>query len=369
MGLFSKKIESYLGVDIGAGSVKVVECRNDRKRARLSTYGFAEMETGSTNPASNLGSDLDGIAATLKEVCVKAKTESKRAVTSLPIAAVFSSIISLPAMPKKELPAAVQWEAKKLVPLPIEEMILDWKPLGEPSEPSVPSPGAKAGARDPDRAPKTIRVLLTGAPKGLVQQYLTVFKRAGLELASLETEAFALIRSLVGDDPSVILILDIGFARTSMVIVDAATPMLSRSVDVGGQHFSRAIAETMGTDPEAAEQFKLDLAVMPTTGAGGGLPVILPRTLAPVIQEVRYGVNLYLSQEEHRGRVVEKVILAGGSALLPGLTDALASELNLRVFVGDPWARVIYPPDLRPALDTIGPRFAVAVGLAMREIA
>lgn len=365
MGLFSKKIESYLGVDIGAGSVKVVECRNDKKRARLSTYGFAEMETGSTNPASNLGSDLDGIAATLKEVCTKAKVESKRAVTSLPIAAVFSSIISLPMMSKKELPAAVQWEAKKLVPLPIEEMILDWKELGSGGRDQ--GSGADHGPPTTDHRAVT-RVLLTGAPKGLVQQYLTVFKRAGLELVSLETEAFALIRSLVGDDPSVILILDIGFARTSMVIVDAATPMLSRSVDVGGQHFSRAIAETMGTDPTAAEQFKLDLAVMPSTSAGGGLPAILPRTLAPVIQEVRYGVNLYLSQEEHRGRVVEKVILAGGSALLPGLTDALARELNLRVFVGDPWARVMYPPDLRPALDTIGPRFAVAVGLAMREI-
>ncbi len=364
MGLFSKKIESYLGVDIGAGSVKVVECRNDRKRARLSTYGFAEMETGSTNPTSNLGSDLDGIAATLKEVCGRAKVESKRAVTSLPIAAVFSSIISLPIMPKKELPAAVQWEAKKLVPLPIEEMILDWKLLTS-DEDLKKDASAKGGSASGGKA---IRVLLTGAPKGLVQQYLTVFKRAGLELASLETEAFALIRSLVGGDPSVILILDIGFARTSMVIVDAATPMLSRSVDVGGKDFSRALAETMGTDASTAEQFKLDLAVMPNAGAGGGLPAILPRTLAPVIQEVRYGVNLYLSQEEHRGRVVEKVILAGGSALLPGLTDILARELSLRVFVGDPWARVMYPPDLRPALDTIGPRFAVAVGLAMREI-
>lgn len=367
MGFFSKKLVSYLGVDIGAGSIKVVECRNDKKRARLSTYGFAEMETGSTNPASNLGSDLDGIASTLKEVCAKAKTESKRAVTSLPIAAVFSSIISLPAMPKKELPAAVQWEAKKLVPLPIEEMILDWKEL--PSGQHGGQQGKAAAGQGSSAGKQTTRILLTGAPKGLVQQYLTVFKKAGLELASLETEAFALIRSLVGDDPSVVLILDIGFARTSMVIVDGATPMLSRSVDVGGKNFSQAIAEMMGTDASAAEQFKLDLAVMPNTGTGGGgLPAILPRTLAPVIQEVRYGVNLYLSQEEHRGRVVEKVILAGGSALLPNLTDVLGQELNLRVFVGDPWARVIAPPDLRPALDTIGPRFAVAVGLAMREI-
>ncbi|MBI4450232.1 pilus assembly protein PilM, partial [Candidatus Uhrbacteria bacterium] len=261
-------------------------------------------------------------------------------------------------MSKKELPAAVQWEAKKLVPLPIEEMIIDWKLLTPEEE-----------LTKKNSTSKSIRVLLTGAPKQLVQQYITVFKTAKIDLLSLETEAFALIRSLVGDDPSVVLILDIGMARTSMVIVDAGVPILSRSIDIGGQDFTRAIASAVGADPSLAEQLKLDLAVMPTNPAAAGLPAILTRTLTPVVQEVRYGMNLYLSQEEHRGRVVEKVILAGGAALLPSLTDFLARELNLRVFVGDPWARVIYPVDLRPAIDAIGPRFAVSVGLAMREIA
>ena len=79
-------------------------------------------------------------------------------------------------------------------------------------------------------------------------------------------------------------------------------------------------------------------------------------------------MNLHQSQEVNNGRSVEKIILAGGSALLPSLTEYFGSTLNLRAFVGDPWARVVYPVDLRPALDTIGARFAVAVGLGMREI-
>jgi len=364
MGFFSKKPSAYLGVDIGAGGVKVVELRNDKHRARLSTYGFAEAAVMSSNPASNLGTDLEAIAGTIREVCARAKVESNRAVTSLPIAAVFSAIISLPHMPEKELGAAVMWEAKKLVPLPIEDMIIDWKPLTALEAGSVPS-----GARDPGhRGTGAMRVLLTGASKHLVQQYVTVFASAKIELISLETEAFALIRSLVGDDPSVVCILDIGAARTSMVIVDAGTPVLSRSIDVGGQAITRAIGEAMGVDQSQAEQMKLDMAVMSVGSATAGLPTILAQTFAPVIQEVRYGMNLYLSQEAHRGRVVEKVILAGGTAMLPTLTEFFARELNLRVFVGDPWARVIYPVDLRPALDAIGPQFAVTIGLAMREV-
>ena len=361
MGLFSKKPTSYLGVDIGAGGIKVVELRDDKHRARLSTYGFAEAPvsaaSGAASPASNLVGDPEAIAATLRAVCERAKTETTRVVTSLPITAVFSSIISLPHMPKKELSSAVTWEAKKLVPLPIEEMIIDWKLLSPESELESKDATAKPG-----------RVLLTGAPKDLVQRYIAVFKAAKLELVSLETEAFALIRSLVGDDPSVACILDIGAARTSMVIADGGTPVLSRSIDVGGKDVTAAVGAAMGVDASQAEQLKLDMAVMPVGPAAAGLPTMLGETFATVVQEARYGMNLYLSQEEHRGRVVEKIILAGGTAMLPTLTDFLSAELSMRVFVGDPWARVIYPMDLRPALDTIGPQFAVAVGLAMREI-
>ncbi|MBI4142636.1 type IV pilus assembly protein PilM, partial [Candidatus Uhrbacteria bacterium] len=353
--------EAFLGVDIGGGGIMVVEIRNDKLRARLSTFGFSEYApeviAASTPSPMSLGQDPRAIAETLRAICAQAKVETKRAVTGLPIASVFSSIITLPEMPKKELPAAVLWEAKKLVPMPVEEMILDWKQLEEPATPNA------------SRASNVIRVLLTGAPKALVQQYLAVFTAAGLELLSLETEAFALIRSLVGNDPSVVCILDIGSVRTSMVIVDNATPVFSRSVDIGGRHFTRAIADATGVPVTDAEQMKLDLAVLPTGGAAADVfPALLEQTLAPVIQEVRYGLNLYRSQEEHRGRIVEKIILAGGSSLLPSLVDVFSRTLEIRTFVGDPWARVIYPTDLRPALDALGPRFAVAVGLAMREV-
>ncbi|MFH1430379.1 MAG: type IV pilus assembly protein PilM [Candidatus Uhrbacteria bacterium] len=359
MKLFKKQSPSYLGVDIGASGVKVVEFRNDRRRARLSTYGFANFTSHIDRATTTLGSDLSGLSTVLRDVCAQAKTESKLAVTSLPVASVFSSVISLPRMKKKELPGAVEWEAKKILPLPLEEMIIDWKLLTPEEDLEMTN-----------NHTSSVRILLTGAPKLIVQEYLTVFRGSGLELLSLETEAFALIRSLVGDDPAVVLVLDIGASRTSMVIVEDGTPVLSRSIDVGGRHFTQAIADATSSDFISAESLKLDLAVTPTGNpASAAIPKLIERLLAPVVQEVRYGMNLYLSsQDGARTRVVEKVVLAGGSALLPSITEHLAQAFNLRVFVGDPWARVVYPVDLRPALDALGSRFAVAVGLGMREI-
>lgn len=358
MSLFHKTPQRFLGVDIGAGGIKLVELANDKRRARLSTYGFAELSESHDRTAKSLGGDLERLAATLRELKVRTHAEAEHAVTSLPVASVFNAVIALPRMKKKDLPAAVEWEAKKLLPLPFEEMIIDWKLL-TPEE----------ALEDATNEATSIRVLLTAAPKALVQEYLAVFRSAEIELLSLETEAFALIRALVGDDPAIVLVLDIGAARTSMVVVEDGTPILSRSVDVGGNTITQAIAAAMGGDVARAEQVKLDLAVTPTGNpAAAALPAMFDRLFASVVQEAKYLLNLYLSQDGNRSRVVEKCILAGGSALLPGLTEHFAKQLNLRVFVGDPWARVIYPEDLRPTLDTIGPRFAVAVGLGMREI-
>ena len=103
----------------------------------------------------------------------------------------------------------------------------------------------------------------------------------------------------------------------------------------------------------------------PKGSSGSQIPQTIALSLAPVVDEIKYSLNLYKSQG--RGEV-EKIILTGGSSLLVNLPEYLANILKMKVFLGDPWARVIYPEDLKPALDEVGPRFSVAIGLAMKEI-
>jgi len=84
-----------------------------------------------------------------------------------------------------------------------------------------------------------------------------------------------------------------------------------------------------------------------------------------IIDEIKYSMNLFKSQGKEN---IEKVILTGGSSLLANLPNYLSNTLSMKVFLGDPWARVMYPEELKPALQEIGPRFSVAIGLAMKEI-
>lgn len=352
-------IKSYLGVDLGATSIKIVELKDEAGRPRLLTYGYTEQTVG--YPEKEFTETPEKAANLIKQICVKARTVSKQAVAALPAASVFSSIIHVPTTVGKDLAQAVQWEAKKIIPLPLEEMILDWKVLIPEEAVSNVESESNISASG-----KTTRVLLTAAAKNLVKKYLDIFKGAGLNLISLETESFALIRSLVGMDKSTILIVDMGAASTTVSIIENGVPFLTRSLNFGGITITREIAASLGINFNQAEQMKYDVGM--STVGGEGVPKVIERTLVMLLNEIKYCTSIYQSQENTINKRVEKIILTGGGSLMPNLADYLSQSLNTRVYVGDPWARIIYPEELKPILDQIGPKFSVAIGLAMREI-
>jgi len=351
---------SYLGVDIGVSGIKVVELEEQHGRPALLTYGFNNRPAGEFG--KKLIDDPAAAGALLKKICAKAQTAGKRVITSLPISAVFSAVINVPTAPEKELRPAVELAAAKLSPWPIADIVLDWKVIG-------------GGKGDKE---KSTPVLITGAEKSLIKKYLDVFKIAELEIMSLETEAFALQRSLAGGDMGAAMILDLGGERTNIVIVSGGVPMVSRSIGLGGKLFTTELAKRLGISEGEAEEFKLDaekleLALGPSSATVGSesnaLNEMYGTLLRPVTNEIRYALELYTNQDTVGAAKIEKIILTGGSCLLPGLAAYMSDSFKIRAYVGDPWSRTIYPEDLRPLLDKIGPRFAVALGLAMRSIA
>ncbi len=362
MALFKRK-QSYLGIDIGTSSIKVVELKSEAGRPKLVTYGYVEQSSDiikNDSPQSQAR-----LVAMLKQILRQSGVTTDQVVAALPSFAVFTSIISLPPMSEKDLLAAVRWEAKKFVPMPLEEMILDWRVIKEPQKEEHPAAqhGSVVTAAAKKKT-KDLKILLTAAPKNLVRRYVDVFKASELQLASLETESFALERSLIGNDPSPIMIIDIGAVATDISVIVHGIPVLNRSIDVGGETITKSIMNSLTIDQERAEQFKRDFG-MATNNGNQQIPKTIEFVVSSIINETRYCINLYQGQGEHG---VEKIILSGGSAFLPSLPDYLSRILNLKVFIGDPWARVIYPTELKQALQEVGPRFAVAIGLAMRNI-
>ncbi|MBU2542037.1 pilus assembly protein PilM [Patescibacteria group bacterium] len=376
MSLF-KKTEAYLGVDIGAHGVKLVELHKVKGRPQVWTYGIVEEEldihlpeTHDKNPEEILGHDsgiflnsenkkkkekelpqmddprIDRYSKLLKELLSQAKVTTNLTTGSLPVSYIFHAVLNLPKVEDKELDHVVKAEIKKMLPRPIEEMQVVHQKI----------PSRDENARD-------MSVLVTAAPKVLVQFYTAIFQKAGLQLQELETEAFALERSLVGRDKATVMVVDIGAERTNFFIIDQGLPMTHRSISRGGRSIDALLIESLGIEKDWTGQIKKDISKMEKVPKDIFMPVV-----DTIIKEIDYGFNLFLSQSSNKGKKPEKIILTGGVSVMPFFKEEIQKKFSAKVFIGDPWARTVYQDGLKQILDNIGPRMAVSIGLAIRNI-
>lgn len=377
MSLFSKQ-ESYIGVDIGAHGIKLVELKKTKGRPQLWTYGILDKELDVHLPTSVdqsvlarthsapvpmdqkspalaptsmrdfiLNESRIGVYANLlKTLAKEARVSGKRVTSSLPVSYVFHAILNLPHVEEKELPRIVEAEVAKMISRPAEEMQIVYQ---------------KVPPKDDKKNYTTL--LVTAAPKVLVAFYTAIFEQAGLELQELETEAFALARSLVGKDASISMVVDIGAERTNFFIIDSGLPMTHRSLHLGGNTVDELLSEQLGIDRKLVGQVKKDISSVNTR-----LPYerFMP-LLDPLVKEIQYSFDLYLKQTGNEGKTPEKIILTGGACQFSPVAAYLTEMFPLKVFVGDPWARVIYQSGLKPVLRDVGSRMAVSIGLALRH--
>ncbi len=356
------KINSYLGVDLSPDAIKLVELRPEKGKPQLVTYGYTESKgdvlMGDFINNKNITTTL------LKEVADRAKVTTNLALAALPNSSIFSSVAKLSNLQKRDLEnkakikSMLAMEIKKILPRPLDEMVFDFN--------LIPTDDVEKAGRN-DKL-EIVKFLITAAPNEIVKNYVDIFKQAGFQLTNLDIESFALVRSLIGTDRSLLMVVDIGENRTSLSIVNYTIPILNRSIQVGGAAVTKSIADNLNITISEAEDYKLDLGIMMEQEKMDTYPSPVENALSPIITEIKYLLKSYYEQMGQE-KTLDKIILTGGGSLLGNFLDKyLTNTLNIRTYMGDPWARVIYPEELDPILQEIGPRFSVSLGLAMREI-
>lgn len=346
MGLFSSGSNKYIGLDIGTSSLKLVELEGKKNEIKLVTYGYTESL--SPKNRNDWRKNIKKTAQTIEELYEKAGADSENAISSLPTFSVFSSIVNITGTNSKNLKVAINREAKKVIPMPLEEMILDWKIL------------------EKDKKNNNTKIFLTASPQKLVKNYIDIFRELNINLLSLETENFSLIRTLMGNDQTAVMIVGSGETNTDISVVKEGIPMLNRSIDVGGVSITEAISKSLNIDKKRAEQFKCDMGISSLDSQKQDvIPKTIIKAIDPIVDEIKYMLNLYQQKNEQK---VDKVILTGGSALLINLPAYLSKVLDMNVIVGDPWASISYSEEIKSVLDEIGPRLAPAIGAAMRQL-
>ncbi|MFH1129210.1 MAG: type IV pilus assembly protein PilM [Patescibacteria group bacterium] len=363
MGIFGSKPKSILGIDIGTSSIKVVQLRKSEGKFKLETYGeistLGYIERLNESFQSSSLKTLEAITREMIRLVIeKSGADAKNVVMAIPVFSSFTSVIEMPEMAEKELNRAVEFEARKYIPIPLSEVVLDWK--------IVDSGTIK------DENSKIIqgkRVLLIAVPKEVVNKYIRISDSLNLKINALELESFSFARSLtLSGDEKPICVLDIGARATSFTIIDKNTVQMSHGLDIAGAEMTRILASSLGVAFKRAEDFKLAHGINHSNSEATVDKKETKEALITLIDEIlteseRMINNYYFKTN----RKIEKLILNGGSAQMEGLKEYAEKRLNIKTFIADPWTKVAYLPGLEKILKEIGSEFSVAVGAAMRE--
>ncbi len=342
--------QKFFGLDIGSAQIKAVELTSINKSHQLTNVGIYPTPPRST--LSELSSDQEALADSIKKLVEGARIGTPNVVVALPESQIFTRVIEMPPLSDKELASAIHWEAEQYIPMPLNEVSFIWQVLSRPKQ---PVPGSK------------MEVLFVAAPLTLIAKYNKILEMADLKPIRIETEILAIVRSLTAKatDSVTTLIASIGASTTDLCIVRNGIISFTRSVATGGVAFTRAVASELNLEIDQAEEYKKTYGLLEDQLDGKIFNALRP-ILNVVVEEIRRALAFH--QGKQPDDPIRRVVLCGGSAKLPGIVVYLASALGLETQIGDPWLNIKKDEKSLAHLMADAPLFAVATGLAAKEI-
>jgi type IV pilus assembly protein PilM len=307
-------------------------------------------------------------AEALTDVMKEANVTAREASVSIPFSSSLLTVIDLPKVDAESLKRIVPIEARKYIPVPVSEVVLDWFVI--PQDTNQGSAFDQVQQNDKKAVgPKGQEVLLVAIHNDILRSYKTIMQTAGLNVDFYEIEVFSAIRASIDHGLAPILMVDLGASTSKMYIVERGIVRLTHIVTAGGQHMTETLANSMSWEFEKAERVKRERGMIDSTAysreENDQIKAALLSTLARVFSEVN---RVLLSYGERSNKNVSRVILTGGGASLPGLVDIARTSLSAEVDIANPFAHTEAPAFLDDVLKQIGPGFAVSVGLALRKL-
>ena len=346
--LFSRQPEPLLGLDISSSSVKLVELSQtkscefvlerfasepfekgwiaDGQIEKFDEVADAVLEFCAIEPLvrgwvtdGNIH-QFDEVAESIRRLVKKSGTKTRQVAMALPPSAVITKKIVLPGgLTDVELELQVEAEANQYIPFPLDEVSLDFCVMG----PSAASPG-------------DVDVLIAAARREKVQDIQGLAEAAGLKPVIVEVESYASRRAvarLIEGVPdlgpgAMVALLELGALTTSLQVIRDDEVLYERDQAFGGAQLTQSIVRQYGFSLEEAESRK----------RSGELPddydsSVLQPFVESMVQEVGRALQFFFTSTPYNK--VDCVMLAGGSAALPGLTEAVTQQTGFssrRVF-------------------------------------
>ena len=353
LDFIQSKTPPLIGVDISSSSVKLVELSLSPNNAGYIIERYA-IETLPKDAVSDGNiNNLDALAQTLQRAWKHLGTKIKNISVALPAAAVITKKIMLPAgMRDEDMEYQVESEANQYIPFALDEVNLDFQVLGP-----VPN------------NPEEVEVLLAASRKANVEDRVAAAQAAGLNVTVVDVEpyaaetAFSQIRAQLPDnaEDKCVALIDIGATVMNVNVLRNGKSIYTRDQQIGGDQLTQQIQNAFGLSAEQAEAAK----------RSGGLPDnyesdVLSPFRENLVMEIARALQFFFTSSQYNE--VDFIILAGGSSVLPGLDDAVATRTQVSTMVANPFALMTLSSRIRSRqLQVDAPALIVACGLAMRR--
>ncbi len=341
--------KSIVGLDIGSSCIKAVELRRGRGGIEVAHMGVEPLAADVV--VDSMIMDAPSVSSAISKLFTENGIKSKAVATSVSGHSVIVKRITVPTMSEAELAESIKNEASQHIPFDIEVVNIDHQVLSE------------------DLSGPQMDVLLVAVKKDKILNYTHVLSTAGKTPTIVDIDAFALQNCFEYNyEPSpgsTSALLNLGASVMNINIVKGNVPLFTRDVSVGGHQYTDSLQKELDLPFEQAEALKLGQRVG-TVSEDAKMP-ILQQVTEIIVLEIQKTFDFFRATAA--GEHIERIHLAGGSARVPGLMEALRQEFSLPVELLNPFARIGYAEDTPAAeLITQNPgQLAVAVGLALRS--
>ncbi|MEX0896392.1 MAG: type IV pilus assembly protein PilM [Patescibacteria group bacterium] len=265
---------------------------------------------------------------------------------SVPETVVSTKVITIPPLTDAELASAINWQAEQHIPIPPEELSLEYQVLYRPGK--------------NEKAP--MRVLLIGLRKVVIDRFVQMFHALAIEPTLIETQMLSIVRSLQFEpaDPTT-LVVHMGASSMNLTVIHEGELRFVLSHLNGGQLLTKALEQTLSLDTTQSEQYKRSYGLDDGQFEGKVKEALLPATRL-LVTEMKKAMQFFVNQ--HPQSSIQRIVLSGGTAMLPGLVQFISSEIGVEVLVAAPFAAASgeIPQNVNQ------PGMTVCMGLLNREI-
>ncbi|PIY78964.1 MAG: hypothetical protein COY81_05285 [Candidatus Pacebacteria bacterium CG_4_10_14_0_8_um_filter_43_12] len=332
-----------VAIDIGTYSVKAISGNPGAKPA-IKRVAEVFNTTGLAVPTDD--ASIEKMALLVESVFADYDLPRNEVRVAIPETVVSTKVIPLPPLTDAELASAINWQAEQHIPIPPEELSLEYQVVFRP--------------KGNDKQP--MRVLLVGVRKTVIDNYVNLFHSIGIEPILIETQILSIMRSLqfVPEDPTT-LIVHIGASNMNMALVHQAELKFVLSHLNGGQLLTKALEQTLAMDATQSEQYKRTYGLDSDQFQGKIREAMMPAAQL-LTAEIKKSLQFFVNQNPKES--VKRIVLSGGTALLPGFVQFITDETGAEVLVSAPFTNAT--GDVAPQVNQ--PSMTVCMGLMSREL-